>query len=57
MAQIELTENEAGTLKEILQSYLSDLRAEIADTDRMKMREALKEKEVFIKKLLQDLGA
>jgi hypothetical protein len=55
MAQIELTENEAETLKEILRSYLSDLRAEIADTDRMKMRNALKEKEVFINKLLETL--
>jgi hypothetical protein len=57
MAQIELTDDEAGTLQDILRSYLSDLRAEIADTDRMKMREELKQKEVFINKLLQDLGA
>jgi hypothetical protein len=56
MARIELTENEAETLKEILHSYLSDLRAEIADTDRMKMRETLKEKEAFLNRLLEDLG-
>jgi hypothetical protein len=57
MAQIELTDHEAETLKEILKSYLSELRAEIADTDRMKMRSALKEQEVFINKLLETLGA
>ncbi|MCI0654208.1 MAG: hypothetical protein L0Y39_06995 [Methylococcaceae bacterium] len=57
MAQIELTDHEAETLKEILRSYLSELRAEIADTDRMKMRDALKEKEVFINRVLKDLGA
>ena len=57
MAQIELTDQESETLQEILKSYLSELRGEIADTDRMKMREALKEKEVFINKLLQDLGS
>ena len=57
MARIELTDNEAETLKEILGSYLSDLRAEIADTDRLEMREALKEKEAFLNKLINELGA
>ena len=41
MAQITLTDDEAGMLKEILGSYLSDLRMEIADTDRKDYREEL----------------
>lgn len=57
MAQIELTNNEVETLKEILKNYLSELRSEIAGTDRMKMRSELKQKEAFINKLLKDLGA
>ncbi len=55
MATIELTNEEAETLSEILESYLSDLRMEIADTDQMNFRENLKKKEVFIKELLQRL--
>lgn len=56
MARIDLSDNEAETLKDILESYLSDLRAEIADTDSMDFREPLKEKEVFLNRLLNELG-
>ncbi len=35
MVNIELSEEEAIILKETLKSFLSDLRMEIADTDRM----------------------
>lgn len=55
MVQIELTDREVQMLQEILESYLSDLRMEIADTDRMDFREQLKTKEVFIKDLQQRL--
>lgn len=57
MVQIELNESETGLLKEILENFLSDLRMEIANTDRMDFREELKDREVFIKKLLQQLYA
>jgi hypothetical protein len=42
-------------LGEMLASYLSDLRTEIADTEAMDFREYLKQREVFLKKLLQEL--
>ena len=42
-------------LGEVLQSYLSDLRMEIADTEAMEFRERLKRQEAFINKLLQEL--
>lgn len=56
MVTIELTSREAEMLRFVLDSYLSDLRMEIADTDSMDFREALKEREVFLKKVLQQLG-
>jgi hypothetical protein len=55
MVQIELTSEEAETLRAVLESYLSDLRMEIADTDSMDFRENLKKTEVFLKDLLQRL--
>lgn len=51
MIRIELTEAEAATLQDVLDSYLSDLRMEIADTDRMEFREQLKGK----KKVIEDV--
>ena len=55
MVQIELTQEKAQMLGDILDSYLSDLRMEIADTDKMEFRENLKKKEVFLKELLRHL--
>ena len=43
--QLTLTEVETGMLAEILASYRSDLRMEIADTDSMDFREQLKQRE------------
>lgn len=51
MIPLELTEEEAGVLKQLLDDNLSDLRMEIADTDAREFRESLKEK----KKLLQGI--
>jgi hypothetical protein len=55
MATLELTADESGMLRAILESYLSDLRMEIADTDSMDYREMLKAKEVFLKKVIPSL--
>ena len=55
MVQLTLTAEEATLLSEILASYLSDLRMEIADTDAMDFRESLKQREVFLKRLLHTL--
>ena len=52
MAQLDINAQEAATLKEVLDFYLSELRMEIADTDRMDFREQLKAK----KNLLVDVA-
>ena len=56
MVQISLTAEEAATLREVLQTYVSDLRMEIAGTDAMDFRERLKKEEAFLKRLLEQLG-
>jgi hypothetical protein len=40
----------------VLKSYLSDLRMEIADTDRQDFRDMLKERKAVIGKVLTTLG-
>ena len=55
MTQLNLSDNEVSTLREVLRSYLSDLRMEIADTDQMAFREKLKQEEVVLKKILEVL--
>ena len=52
MVLLNFSEEELKMFKEILESYLSDLRMEIADTDRMDFREKLKKKERFLNELL-----
>ena len=54
--QFDLTPEELEMLHEILTSYLSDLRMEIADTDSMNFREELKKREVLLKRLIADIG-
>ncbi len=56
MRQLTLTEEEAGTLRRVLEQYVSDLRMEIADTDSMDFRDQLKREEAFLKKLIEQLG-
>jgi hypothetical protein len=55
MVTIELAPEEKDMLADILTSYLSDLRMEIADTDLKDYRDGLKLKEEFIKKVLSKL--
>lgn len=55
MIQLNLTDDEVLTLREVLESYLSDLRMEIADTDQMGFREKLKQDEVILKKIIEAL--
>jgi hypothetical protein len=55
VAQITLTQAEAAALREMLSSYLSDLRMEVADTDSMQFREGLKRQEALLKNILQQL--
>lgn len=55
MTHIDLSENDAMALVKILEFYLSDLRMEIADTERIAWRARMKNEEEFIKRLLNRL--
>ncbi len=55
MGKVDLEQKELEVLKEILWSYLGDLRFEIADTDKKDWRDYLKGKEEIIKQLLTKL--
>ena len=52
---LSLSDEERDALQQILSSYLSDLRMEVADTDSFDFREKLKSRERFIKDLLTRL--
>ncbi len=56
MIQLDLTDQESAILREVLESYLSDLRMEIADTDRQDFRDGLKTRKDVIGKVLEALG-
>lgn len=55
VTQLNLSETEVLTLKKTLESYISDLRMEIADTEEMDFRERLKQEEVILTKILKSL--
>jgi hypothetical protein len=52
MIQLDLTPDEREIMTTVLKSYLSDLRMEIADTDRKAFRDMLKERKQVIRKVL-----
>lgn len=56
MAQLTLNNEETLKLKKILESYLSDLRMEVADTDRKGYRDELKVEEAFLKDIIDRLS-
>jgi len=55
MINLNLTKEENSILAMVLESYLSDLRMEIADTDSMDFRESLKKKKDVLNKVLDTL--
>ena len=55
MSKLILTGKEELMLKKILESCLSELRMEIADTDRKEYRDEMKAEEVFLKELIARL--
>jgi len=55
MAQLSLTPEEQSILVEALESFLSDLRMEIADTEKKDLRDVLKNQERVIGRILQSL--
>ncbi|HHH35435.1 MAG TPA: hypothetical protein ENK48_01235 [Gammaproteobacteria bacterium] len=52
MIHLDLTTEEQEVLKSTLESYLSDLRYEIADTDAHDFREQLKARKAVLEKIL-----
>jgi hypothetical protein len=57
MATIQLTREETEMMQDILESYLSDLRLEIGDTENSGFQEELKNKESFLTSVLVRLTA
>ena len=57
MTHLELSEVEEEALGEVFESYLSDLRMEIAGTDRAEYRDGLKEKKALLQGLLDRMKA
>ncbi len=56
VVQLTLTDTDAATLKKALETYVSDLRMEVADTDAQDFREDLKQEESVIRRLVEQLG-
>jgi hypothetical protein len=52
MLQIQLSTEEAFLLREILESYLRNLRGEVHHTHSFEYRESLKHEEATLKQLL-----
>ncbi len=56
MIQLDLSDEEQRTLLEMVQTLLSDLRMEIANTDRKDFRDMLKGRKAILVKLIEALG-
>jgi hypothetical protein len=56
MIQLDLTPREAETLRKTLESYLSELRTEIAHTDSATYREGLQERRDLIGRVAEQLA-
>lgn len=56
MVRLHLDPTEAEVLRMVLESYLSDLRMEIADTDSMDYREKLKSRKLVLRRIADLLG-
>ena len=52
MVHLALKPTEAEVLRMVLESYLSDLRMEIADTDSMDYREKLKARKTVLRRIV-----
>jgi hypothetical protein len=56
MIQLDLTTEEQRTLRELLEMQLSELRMEIAGTDRLEFRDHLRTRKAVLQKVLDSLG-
>lgn len=57
MIRLDLNRHDAETLRVALESYLSDLRMEIAGTDSMDFRESLKGTKATLRKIANELAS
>ena len=57
MARLDLTQEDADMLREILSGDLADLRYEIANTDSYDFREALRRKQGLLERVIAQLGS
>lgn len=55
--ELTVSDAEAATLRRALESYLSDLRMEITDTERLDMRQRLKAEAELLSSLKRRLDA
>lgn len=55
MIHVDLTPRERELVLAAIENYLSDLRMEISDTDRMDFRDMLKERKAALRKLVSAL--
>jgi len=56
MVQLQLTEDEARTLLNLIKNYMPELEVEIHRTEDHEFREALKKKEKFLHEIIRRLG-
>lgn len=57
MIHLDLHDDERDILVAVLENYLSDLRMEISNTDRLDFREMLRERKAVIVKVVEALKA
>ncbi len=57
MLRVDLMPDEIVILRDVLANDLSDLRMEIADTDRLDFRERLKARKAVLTKVLDAIGS
>jgi hypothetical protein len=55
MVRLDLSEDDSHILLTALESYVSDLRMEIADTDSFDFREGLKDRKEVLNKVIEAL--
>lgn len=53
MIQLDLTDNDQKIITDVLENTLSELRMEIANTDRKEYRDMLKERKAVISRVLE----
>ena len=55
MPSIELTDDEARVLKDVLESYLREVSSEISNTEKLELRENLKRERETMRKVIASL--